>query len=455
MKNKSIDFLFLSSFLIIGILFYTTYRAYNQLDKYNELVDYTYIVKNHLLNMESEFRSMVVTQRTYLLSTDPRYYAMYIDKIKLLDSLNTGLRNLIKDNPVQSTKLDTLHVLLKNREQSLSLEIDQIIEDKELFLKEFKFNNSQSVKDSQDFLSCISGMIEHENELLKVRLDNQVLGEKMTPIGFSVLGLMAFAIIAFAYFKQKRDLEDKGIILENKKLLVKKLLQSRQELEEYSYVATHDMQEPLRKIQMFSDIVLHAQSNKNEVVKTKYLKKVNEAASDAMNILQKFMNHSMFDVNGKELVLCNFSKLFKQITNVQKASFGNTLLIKTQVDDTPEILAFEDQAVQLISNLVSNAIKFRKKSQNELGIQLLYKKVEEDGKNYHRISIKDDSSGFAKEYAEEIFSMFNKLYLHPESNKNSIGLSVCKKIMENHGGKITAESEEHIGTEFSCYFPVA
>ncbi len=238
------------------------------------------------------------------------------------------------------------------------------------------------------------------------------------------------------------------------------LQQSNTSLEEYAYVASHDLKEPLRKISTFSDRLLNSQQIVlNEDGKI-YLDKIAAAA----NRMQKMIN----DLLSVATILGN--KAYEPADlNVLMSEAIQPLDHKIEemgavieVDALPELEVVPSQFRQLFQNLIGNALKFARPD-TQLLIKITHKIIgqkagEQFGltkaKNYLQIEIEDNGIGFDNQYAGKIFAIFQRLHGKSEYEGTGIGLAICKKIVENHNGVIFAKGMPGIGTIFTIVIPM-
>jgi len=235
------------------------------------------------------------------------------------------------------------------------------------------------------------------------------------------------------------------------------LTKTNQELEQFAYVASHDLQEPLRKIQTFSGI-LTAKTGAEDEGRI-YLDKINASAARMTELIRDLLNYSRL-TRGKEqyvdtdlnLILDKVKSDFEVLIQQKKA-----LIIHARL---PVIRAVPVQMNQLFYNLIGNSLKFcDKKPFIEIAAQKAtpYEIRHVQGLNpeneYWHFTFRDNGIGFSQEYAEQIFVIFQRLNDMQEYSGTGIGLAVCKKIVENHGGKISAQSEPGKGATFNIYLP--
>ena len=235
------------------------------------------------------------------------------------------------------------------------------------------------------------------------------------------------------------------------------LSRSNEELRQFAYVASHDLQEPLRKIRTFSDML---RANVNDpAFLTAHLSKIENAAARMSALIKDVL---LFSQVTKETVQFNPVNIKAIIENV-RADFE--LLIaqknaKITYTELPTVRGNSLQFYQLFSNLINNALKFSKADPLiEIDYTVLVGGEISDvkldvAKKYHCLAVRDNGIGFDAAYAEQIFELFNRLHNKNDYDGTGIGLALCRKIVENHQGIIKASSVRGRGSTFFIYLPV-
>jgi two-component system CheB/CheR fusion protein len=240
------------------------------------------------------------------------------------------------------------------------------------------------------------------------------------------------------------------------------LQRSNEELEQFAYVASHDLQEPLRKIRMFSAILKEMSPIEKDSVASNYLTKVIGSAERMSNLIMDLLNFSRINVDTDLKIPVDLN----QVVNQVKEDFE--LLIKqknaiVEVGQLPTIDASPLQMNQLFYNLLSNALKFTSENRipqiiissgmaTETDLQIFPNLART--RNYYAISVKDNGIGFETDLADKIFTIFQRLHIRSEYEGTGIGLALCKKIVVQHGGAISANAEPDKGAEFRILLPV-
>jgi signal transduction histidine kinase len=259
-----------------------------------------------------------------------------------------------------------------------------------------------------------------------------------------------------------RDVTEQRQIEEDLKNKVAALYQSNKELEEFAYIASHDMQEPLRKITTFSDRL----SEKYKDVLTgdgaMYLSRMVASAANMRSLIDDLLEFSRISKTGQIFEKVNLDKILSQVKTDLELSIEDTgTVINSQ--PLPVVEAIASQMKQLFTNLIVNAIKFRKPGihpeitiesevlpENEKSLHALSPNTK-----YYKIKVTDNGIGFEEEYATRIFQVFQRLHGKSEYPGSGVGLAICKKILEHHKGLIYGQNLPGIGACFIFILPQA
>ncbi|SFG01915.1 sensor histidine kinase [Pontibacter chinhatensis] len=230
------------------------------------------------------------------------------------------------------------------------------------------------------------------------------------------------------------------------------LERSNRELQDFAYVSSHDLQEPLRKIQAFGDRLKTKEYEKLSDQGKDYVDRMLNAAMRMQNLINDLLDFSRVTSKAKPYVQVDLEQVLREVLSDLEIMIENT---KASIEHTP--LPFIDadptQMRQLFQNLISNAIKFRKEGQapqihiSSRDLQLKERLTSTPGDELVEIRIQDNGIGFDEKYLDRIFNIFQRL----EGQKyegSGIGLAICRKIAIRHGGDITARSKPGEGTTF-------
>ncbi|NOT76026.1 MAG: PAS domain-containing protein [Cyclobacteriaceae bacterium] len=250
--------------------------------------------------------------------------------------------------------------------------------------------------------------------------------------------------------KYERELERKIV----------ELRRSNKDLEDFAYIASHDMHEPLRKVHSFADRLRTKHSSGLDEEAKGYLERILSATQNARLMIDGLMEFSRLSRNGDWFEKIKLNEIVAEVLNDLELKIEETNT-KIEVTDLPEIEGMKLQLKQLFANIILNAIKFRKQDVSPV-ISIKCRKLsrqEATGLNldinteYYKLMIKDNGIGFEEEYAETIFQMFQRLNSKNEYPGSGIGLALCKKITDNHQGVISASSSPGEGTIISIILP--
>ena len=238
------------------------------------------------------------------------------------------------------------------------------------------------------------------------------------------------------------------------------LARSNEELSQFAYAASHDLQEPLRKIQIFSDRILHLKTLPCEA--DEWAAKINQAAARMTMLIKSLLEFSRLVTPEETFAKVDLAGVIKDILKDFELEL-NERRSQVEVHNLPVVTASELQMQQLFYNLLSNALKFvpgeviprievncQTVSFNELRKYLHKPPL---NKEYHDITISDNGIGFDKQYSEHIFEIFKRLHAGAQFKGSGIGLALCKRIVTNHGGYIRADSTVGKGSTFHVFLP--
>jgi PAS domain S-box-containing protein len=228
---------------------------------------------------------------------------------------------------------------------------------------------------------------------------------------------------------------------------VKELNRSNEELQQFAYIASHDLQEPLRMVASYTALLARRYKGKLDSDADDFIAFAVDGASRMQLLIRDLLAYSRVGSKGKELVDTSSEDALQQaIRNLRGAIEGSGALVTH--DPLPSVMADEMQLTQLFQNLVGNAIKYRRAGVPRVHITA----VPKDG-NKWMFSVQDNGLGIEPQFFERIFGVFQRLHKREEFDGTGIGLAICKKIVERHGGAISVESTFGKGTTF--HFPLA
>lgn len=226
------------------------------------------------------------------------------------------------------------------------------------------------------------------------------------------------------------------------------LIDANFELEQFNYAASHDLQEPVRKIQTFASYLLTEGINGEREKNIEYLKKIVSASERMKNIIDDLLVYARHSRTEKQFIPTDLNEVMEAVRSDLDLMIEqkNATL---EVGKLPTIPGVPGQLHQLFRNLLSNSLKFAKA---DVPPVIKVKATGEDSRRIH-ITFEDNGIGFPQEFADYIFKLFKRLHSRSEYDGTGIGLSLCKKIVENHGGHISVVSQPGVGTTMHITLP--
>jgi len=264
-------------------------------------------------------------------------------------------------------------------------------------------------------------------------------------------------IVGFS--KVTRDLTELKVANDRIIEYTRELEFQNKELQQFSYAAAHDLKEPLRKIQFYNASIL---SNANDILPEKergYLQSSIDAANRLSGLIDDLLKYSETALTSGNFEQVNVTKVISEIVEFYK-DLPDQGQIVSLLNENIIVTGIAFQIRQLFENLINNAIKYQSR-ERKLTIKIWYSKVilnkpgsnEETDSYFHKISIEDNGIGFESEFAGKIFELFVRLQGRRDYPGNGVGLSICKRIIQNHRGLIEVSSNPGQGSVFHVFLP--
>ncbi|WP_165732331.1 ATP-binding protein [Polaribacter sp. 20A6] len=298
---------------------------------------------------------------------------------------------------------------------------------------------------SKDFIEKISEINDSNNTWIG-EIKNKTKDGKLYWTETAVIPLKDKLGNNFEYMAIKQDITERK---ENEELLaskyVKQLETKNKELEQFAYIASHDLQEPLRTITSFCNILYTEYNEKLDEQAKISFRFIRQATGRMSSLIKALLDYSRLGYE-EELILIDCNIVIKDIIEDLNTTIKQTNT-KIEFKKLPKISGYKTGVRLLLQNLITNAIKFRKKDTDCI-IKINAIKKE----NFIEFSVEDNGIGIAKEYQKKIFAIFQRLHLKNEYEGTGIGLAHCQKIVNLHGGEIWVESSLNNGSKF--YFTI-
>ena len=419
-------------------------------------------------------------QRGFLLSDNPAYledYEKTLNKVnQLIDRVEENA--ITSDFDDQAERIEQLISLAKQKLNELIKTVELAREDKHR--KALAIFNSQIGLDLYDqFETLFNDIAEEERRLqsqhvaalVKLRTDsvnNLIISAATT--GLLVIGMFFLLRLNIREtINHRRELEHHNMVLESRveertvelKVYSEELARSNRELEDFAFVASHDLQEPLRKIRAFGNRLSTGYQDVLDERGQDFLARMLNAAERMSMLISDLLAFSRVTTRGKDFADTDLNEVVSAVLDDLEIPIEETHA-KITVDTLPVMRADPSQMNQLFLNLFSNALKFRLPDITP-HISLRCVRVDNTeakkqnllpGLDWIKLTLQDNGIGFDQTFAEKIFAPFQRLHGRSEYKGTGIGLAVCRRIVERHNGVISAHSEPGNGARFDFYLPL-
>ncbi len=465
-EKKTIVLLGLASVILMS-LNALSYWSFIKHQEATNLVSQSRKVILKLENVLSALKDAETGQRGYLLTGQQSYLEPYNLTLKTIARQIEELETLTAGTPSQQQQVASLKPLVAAKLAELRETIG--------LRKKKGFDTAVQVvltNEGQQLMVQIRKKIQQlqveNNEQLQQRLqtkEKDVRRSHYLLSGGILLNLVAFYLVyraivremakrrqAEALLKQLND-ELENRVQERTAQLKEansNLIRSNKELEQFAYVASHDLQEPLRAVTSYAQLLARKYQGNLDAKADKYINYLVEGATRMQQLINDLLEFSRVGTRSKELVPTACEVVLSHVLDNLKVAIAESNAVVTH-DPLPTVMGDEIQLIQLLQNLISNAIKFHREEPPRVHV-----KAEQGEKEKEWVfSVRDNGIGMDSEYFERIFTIFQRLHSKSEYPGTGIGLAVCKKIVECHGGRIWLESELGVGTVFYFTLPLS
>lgn len=450
------------------------YRSIDVITKNNIGINNTLQTINLIKDLNRELVAAESSQRGYLLIGDPEYLQPYRQTLAVVDDLLAQLGTSTAQLPMQKKRFESLRHYVRYK----IAEMHRIVT---LTNRDEIRGAIRQVKTDQgiELMRAISQLlIEMESEERLVLEKNKAAAADnrqfiiMALLLANAIGLLLSLGVFYSWYRNSTyvaelnsalaaanaELEEKVDVRTQALLQYSEELQrSNRELEEFAFVASHDLQEPLRKIRAFGDRLQQKFSSELGETGSDYVSRMQAASGRMSTLIDDLLSFSRVTTKQRPFVAVDLNKVMHRVMDDLEYAIEESGA-QVHIDPLPTIDADCSQMAQVFMNLIANSLKFHIPGHrpivavtNEINMASPH---EGDNRCWCRLRFSDQGIGFEAQYAERVFSLFQRLHGREEYSGTGIGLALCRKIIERHGGTITAQSEPGEGAVFTLLLPM-
>jgi signal transduction histidine kinase len=459
--------LFVGIGLALAVMFtiaLLSYRSAVRNASDRQWVVHTYQVLERLDLLVGDLLEAESAQRGFILSHDDSYLKAYDAARAHSVQLVSELRGLTADNPTQQHSLDSLEPLVSRKFAVLEDRID-IRKQSGLEAAADSVRQGYGRELMDQIRALVSTMTDEENRLLVQRSNALDASSQQTGIvillgnGLAIFFLGSAGWLIRDEFVRRRRAEDEvrllNINLENKvdqrtaelAERAKDLARSNAELQQFAYVASHDLQEPLRMVASFTQLLAKRYGDRLDEDAREFIAYAVDGATRMQTLITDLLAFSRVGTQGKPFEPTECDAVLNRVLAGLKLAIEESKAVIRR-DPLPRVMADPGQLGQLFQNILTNAVKFHGENPPRI-----YISARQDGENW-KFGIRDNGIGISAEHYDRIFVIFQRLHTKVEYPGTGIGLAICKKIVERHGGRIWVEASPGGGSVFCFTIPV-
>lgn len=486
MVNKLLSSLYSWIIMVIVVIVVITANSFYVVKTLDDLssLEARLFTTNRVINAVNKLHVAVLRaesgQRGYLLTQDEAYLEEYKETLNSFSSLadEVEVSAYSSDLPQQVSRIDELLLLTRTKINGM-VEVVELVRDDQTPKAFALLESDRGLNLYNEFEEIFQSIDSSERAMQSTHLANlmKLRRDSVNTLIISSGTTLLLIISIFALLKMnlrenekhQHDLEDINEDLETKinertqelRVYSDELARSNRELEDFAFVASHDLQEPLRKIRAFGNRLDSGYKDVMDERGQDFLARMLNAAERMSMLISDLLAFSRVSTRGRDFEDVNLNDVIHAVVDDLEIAIeekGAQINIAT----LPTIRADKSQIDQLFLNILSNALKF----QAEDTIPVVNVETSSpdpadmeglllaDEYNWLKITIADNGIGFDQSFAEKIFAPFQRLHGRSEYKGTGIGLAVCRRIVERHNGKISAQSTPGEGTLFTIVLPI-
>jgi signal transduction histidine kinase len=451
-KLLTVSLIFVISVVILITLSVYSFERFNAFVQYTKAIDHHHILRSELNELKLNLVSLENTQRAFLLFNDSVFLQDYTAHETRIKQTFASIHESTKTDADQQKRLRSLNLLIKSRLDFLQTDL----------ALGPPVNYHQGKRYMEKCVNMIDEMEAAENQTLASHMQTKEFYQETTPQNFSAVFILTMTIFAISFGLLIQQYRDRLSYQQKLEENVLELNQANAEWEQITYAASHDLQEPLRKLRTFSGILMSRHLDHLDEDGKTIAKRIDAVAARAQSLMQDIVNYNFIISPREDLLPVDLKAICRDL--VQSLNHSERLKNATiHADQLPVIRAYPTQISLLFSCLIDNCIKFSRTGEalevtitaSIISLKDLPVQHPSSFSHFHKITVEDNGIGFENQFSEKIFQMFQRLHTQDSQYEGrGIGLAIVKRIMTNHQGVVVARGRVGKGSVFTLYFPV-
>lgn len=458
LKIHTLYYLLGIAFVVLINVLFITYLQYDKALNGLQQINHSNEVLKEIYELKAALRTgKILVWNNFIIGKDSTND--FDQNEKYANRILIQLQVLVVDNKNQQARWETLRDLVSTRYKAWHELLRNM---GGLDPSKFDVLRGNEVEEDIEEDTLLTQMKNEEVSLLNQRETAGVQSIKSSSLFLLITALLTAAFIGFITYLLTQMLKvtrELNIEIEHKN---RELKRSNKDLEQFAYVASHDLQEPLRKIRAFGDRLKTKESEHLTEDGVRVLDKINGFAAKMQRLIDDLLEYSRITNNQLEISTVNLNQCIDDAIGSMSEQVQR-YKAKITKGPLPPIRGYQTQLVRLFQNLLSNSLKYSQQNEPAVinisgtrvkGNTIIGVSEEDENRDFLKISIRDNGIGFDQQYADKIFVIFQRLHGKSEYEGTGIGLAVVKAVMANHRGYVKALGKEGEGAEFQLYFPI-
>lgn len=422
--------------------------------KYIDAVEHTYKILSAVNHCERTLIDAEAAQRGFLLTGEESYRDLFEATLPSIDSSLAVTGKFLSDSAGQNIYFIQLQKFVLAKKALMQQNLSVKGEDPLYF--DFLRRSAVLMENCRYYMSKIR---QREETLLQLHVEEKNRYQRLNLTFFKATFISACFICVAAIVVFFRELGIRLTAQQDLKMKISELGKSKQELEEITYAASHDLQEPMRKLRVFSNLFAKKFADKLPADDLEIVSRISRVTEQMHQLLNDVVNYTNLLNPNEKFSGVKLYDVFREV--YEKVLQHEDVHFQIQ-QDLPVINGSRKQLEIMLIHLLENSLKF-KAADRPLVITISYEPVEarsrkkfwefQSAKNFHQVTITDNGIGFEKQYNEKIFGLFQRLHTQSAYPGKGIGLSVARRVMVNHGGTISSDAGDAGGASFILQFP--